>query len=142
LFLFVLSLFREEIRRFLSVPPRKARHWWNSGMLDGYQSELDILKRTHNNPYELLVFAMAEVGKDARMSIFYIAASALIQGLLELSHARNEDRYFFALLFFCMVPTFIAGALMRVGFLVKRLKAYDERVAFLEAKIAKYKSGR
>ena len=140
LLLFVLSLYREEIRRFLSVPPTKARNWWNSGILNAYQNELDTLKRIYNNPYELLVYTLTEMGKAARVAIFYLAAGALIQILLELSHATKEDRHFFALWFFAIVPTFLAGALMRVGFQVKSLKSYDERLAFLEAKIAKYKS--
>ena len=37
LLLFVLSLYREEIRRFLSVPPTKARNWWNSGIRWGFR---------------------------------------------------------------------------------------------------------
>lgn len=142
LFLFVLGLYRDEIRRFLRVPPTKARNWWNSGMLEFYQNELDTLQRIRNNPYELLIYALTELGRDARVSIFYLAAGCLVQILLQLEYASKEDKYFFTLMFFCMVPIFIAGGLMKVGFQLKELKEYDKRVAFLEAKIAKYQSGR
>jgi hypothetical protein len=90
----------------------------------------------------LLIYALTELGRDARVSIFYLAAGCLVQILLQLEYASKEDKYFFTLMFFCMVPIFIAGGLMKVGFQLKELKEYDKRVAFLEAKIAKYQSGR
>ena len=140
LFLFVLSLFREEIRRFLRVPPTKARNWWNSGMLNAYETELKTLKSLQGNPYELLIYALSELGSGCRVSVFYLATGFLVQILLTLQHASKEDRYFFTLFFFGMVPIFIAGSLVKVGFQVKALKEFDKRVVFLEARIVKYKS--
>src|SRR5579871_4044167 len=84
---FILSLYGREIRRFMSVPPSKARNWWNAGLLDAYQTELDTLKRINNNAYELMVYTLTELGRDCRISILYIAAGCFVQILLELSHA-------------------------------------------------------
>jgi hypothetical protein len=137
---FVLSLFGAEIRRFMNVPPNKARNRWNSGILAAYQSELDNVTRLHNNLYEIITYVLSELGSACRISIVYLAVGCLVQILLILAKADNGERQFFSLWFFTMVPTFIAGALMKIGFVMKTLKDYDKNVAVLEAKIAKYKA--
>ncbi len=136
------TLYAGEIRGFMRVPPSKARNWWKSGLLDAYQTELDTLRRIRNNAYEVLIYLITELGQGARISALYLAIGMLIQVLLELQAAPKDDRHFFILVFLCMVPTFIAGGLAKVYFMVRRLKTYDERVDFLEAKIAKLQSSK
>jgi hypothetical protein len=66
LFLFVLGLFREELRRFMkivfTVPPNKIRSAWKASSLRGYRTELLMLKRLQGNAYELLLYVVMEVG--------------------------------------------------------------------------------
>jgi hypothetical protein len=139
----VLSLFREEIRRFLkiafTVPPKKMRALWRAFRLEEYQYQLSLLKERHNNPYNLILYTTTKISG----AFLYGVAGVPIVTIYSFWGSKlgpdHSSVTFLALL--CImdllgVTFFVALGVLQVYIECCHLVKYDERVVYLEKKIA------
>jgi hypothetical protein len=132
---FILSLYGPEIRRMIDTRPTKTRNWWKSVRLNRFRYELETLKLRHNNSYELVLYAVTEVGQ---MAIYAVALGVL--GMLFASvkskYLTSADFGIVIIAYFSAGCFMISASLMKCFVEFRHLKHYDERVAHLEKKIA------
>ena len=72
----LISVYSTYIRRVLTivftVPPSKIRRALRKSSVVMYQSELEALKRQHNNAYELILYLLVETGQMALYAIAFV----------------------------------------------------------------------
>jgi len=143
-FLFVLaaliSIYSAALRRFIAilftVPPSKVRRAWRKSNLRFYENELSKLKRLHGNAYELLLYAMIEIGRMAISGAFVVALLLILVLGIKERNTSPEELGIAATLAIVILPLFLAFPLGNVFIQCKRLVQFENRAAYLEKQIA------
>ena len=133
--LFILSLYGPEIRRVIDTRPTKTRNWWRSVWLGYYRQELDTLNRRHNNAYELVLYALTQIGQMAVMALV-LGFLGMFLALRPSLGLTSDQRALVIILYFAPGPFMIAAALAKILIEFRHLNNYEKRVAYLEKKVA------
>jgi hypothetical protein len=133
----IFGLWGTDIRRIIHIRPRATRKWWRSARLDSFRVELNILKRCHNNAYELVLHALTQLGRMAILSCVYVGvviifAPALHPDLMGGGSDRDQVLVWAS----SQVTLALAFAVANLYFDLRHLRHYEWRVAYLEKKIA------
>jgi hypothetical protein len=141
LFIFagLISIYSSDIRRFIgilfTVPPNKLRAAWKQARLTSYRTELATLNIRHNNAYQLLLFALTEVGHMAGYGLLIAVIGLFLVARLQ-GKLTGIEAALVLTVYFSAILMFVAAALFKVFIELRRLRRYDERVAYLERKIS------
>jgi hypothetical protein len=100
-----------------------------------YQDELAKLKLRRNNAYELILYFIIEVGRTA-LYVATIAVACFFITLMAKPQLTSEEFTLTAIFALSFVPLFIALSLGGIYIKCRHLVKYDERIAYLEKKIA------
>jgi hypothetical protein len=148
-FLFVLaaliSIYSVAIRQFLkilfTVPPSKIGRAWRKASLRGYETELLKLKRLHGNAYELLLYAIIEIGRMAISAAFVVALLLIVVLRMKEHYTSPEELGIAATLVLVTIPLFLVFPMGSIFIQCQRLVQFEKRVGYLEKKIADLSAG-
>jgi hypothetical protein len=135
----LISIYSSDLRRFLTVlftvPPQKLRAGWKASRLLAYETTLSHLKKRHNNAYELVLYALTEIGG---MAIFAVLIGIIGLFLVTALQGKltGEQSSLVITTYFAAGPFMIAVSFVKVFVEFRHLKHYDQRVVYLEKKIA------
>jgi len=125
----LVSVFSSRIYSFITEWPGKKLRERRRELLE---DELNLLRRIHNNVYELNLYVYRDIADALNRSLLYGAAFAVVTSLV----IQKPSPYTFV----AISVGIMIGQISNIGTTITRLQHYDDAVANLSAELAKYSS--